>query len=313
MPNLDGVSATSQIRQFDGVTPIISMTSNTTANDIMTYFANGMNDILPKPFSRSSLLSMLEKHLQHLRFIKLGEGSAPPSMMEMNGHNNSNNSISSSHSDASHHQLGMNDGGMMMLNGVDSSLTGGGGAGRDGRRDMYGGRNDLKHEDTSDNLSYDLQSLSYEEMMDSMERATQDYTRSQGHPAARKHSIGGTRHATATSMPPSSSGYTTNTTAALSPPMNHHPQRDPYGGGHHSTSFSSNLDASYGHQQHSLQQQQQQQQHQQNMNMMSIKSESTFPGSDPLMTEDSLLDQSQQQYLSSALFGRKRSKIDANE
>ncbi|KAF9121791.1 kinase-regulated stress-responsive transcription factor skn7 [Mortierella sp. 14UC] len=72
MPKLDGVSATTQIRQFDAMTPIISMTSNTTANDIMTYFATGMNDILPKPFSKDSLLNMLEKHCQHLRYIKLG-------------------------------------------------------------------------------------------------------------------------------------------------------------------------------------------------------------------------------------------------
>jgi len=321
MPNLDGVSATSQIRQFDGVTPIISMTSNTTAHDIMTYFANGMNDILPKPFSRASLLNMLEKHLQHLRFIKLGEGTATPSVIEMNGgHNNNSISSSSSHSDASHHQLGMSDGGMMILNGVDSSL-GGGGTERDGGRDAYGGRNDLKqiNEDTSDISSYNLQSLSYEEMMDSMERVTQDYTRSHGHPASRKHSIGGnmnsnnTHHATASSMPPSSSGYTTNSTATLSSPMNHLPQSDPYGGGSHTTSFSSNLDASYGHQQHSQQQQQQQQQHQQDMNLLSIKSESTFPGSGSLLSEDSLLDQSQQQYLSSTLYGRKRSKIDSNE
>ncbi|KAG0367753.1 kinase-regulated stress-responsive transcription factor skn7 [Mortierella sp. AD032] len=72
MPKLDGVSATTQIRQFDAMTPIISMTSNTTANDIMTYFATGMNDILPKPFSKDSLLNMLEKHCQHLRYLKLG-------------------------------------------------------------------------------------------------------------------------------------------------------------------------------------------------------------------------------------------------
>ncbi|KAF9574958.1 kinase-regulated stress-responsive transcription factor skn7 [Lunasporangiospora selenospora] len=72
MPRLDGLSATTQIRQFDAMTPIISMTSNTTANDVMTYFANGMNDILPKPFSKASLLSMLEKHCQPLRYLKLG-------------------------------------------------------------------------------------------------------------------------------------------------------------------------------------------------------------------------------------------------
>ncbi|KAF9913428.1 kinase-regulated stress-responsive transcription factor skn7 [Lobosporangium transversale] len=71
MPKLDGVSATTQIRRFDAMTPIISMTSNITTNDILTYFANGMNDILPKPFSKVGLLNMLEKHCQHLRYIKL--------------------------------------------------------------------------------------------------------------------------------------------------------------------------------------------------------------------------------------------------
>lgn len=41
MPNLDGVSATSLIRQFDPSTPIISMTSNSSPNEIMTYFSHG--------------------------------------------------------------------------------------------------------------------------------------------------------------------------------------------------------------------------------------------------------------------------------
>lgn len=42
MPNLDGISATSLIRQFDLATPIISMTSNIHSNDIMHYFNSGM-------------------------------------------------------------------------------------------------------------------------------------------------------------------------------------------------------------------------------------------------------------------------------
>ncbi len=41
MPNLDGVSATSLIRQFDPLTPIISMTSNVHSGDVMTYFSHG--------------------------------------------------------------------------------------------------------------------------------------------------------------------------------------------------------------------------------------------------------------------------------
>jgi CheY-like chemotaxis protein len=41
MPKLDGVSATSLIRQFDARTPIISMTSNSKPNEIMEYFSSG--------------------------------------------------------------------------------------------------------------------------------------------------------------------------------------------------------------------------------------------------------------------------------
>ena len=60
MPKLDGVSATSMIRKFDTGTPIISMTSNSKPNEILTYYNHGMNDILPKPFTKEGLLSMLE-------------------------------------------------------------------------------------------------------------------------------------------------------------------------------------------------------------------------------------------------------------
>ena len=77
MPKLDGVTATSMIRQFDHMTPIISMTSNSRPNEIMTYYSHGklsraiqtgpsvdfslgMNDILPKPFTQDGLLEILE-------------------------------------------------------------------------------------------------------------------------------------------------------------------------------------------------------------------------------------------------------------
>lgn len=70
MPKLDGVAATSLIRKFDQGTPIISMTSNSKPNEIMTYYNHGMNDILPKPFTKEGLLDMLEKHLMHLKVIQ---------------------------------------------------------------------------------------------------------------------------------------------------------------------------------------------------------------------------------------------------
>ncbi|OAD07139.1 hypothetical protein MUCCIDRAFT_138505, partial [Mucor lusitanicus CBS 277.49] len=40
MPKMDGISATRSIRQYDALTPIISMTSNFTDNDIMQYIGS---------------------------------------------------------------------------------------------------------------------------------------------------------------------------------------------------------------------------------------------------------------------------------
>ncbi|KKK27259.1 stress response regulator/HFS transcription factor [Aspergillus rambellii] len=83
MPNLDGVSACHLIRQFDR-TPIIAMTSNIRSDDIQLYFQHGMDDVLPKPFTRKSLLDMLEKHLVHLKTMSQGmEAPQPPTAVTM--------------------------------------------------------------------------------------------------------------------------------------------------------------------------------------------------------------------------------------
>jgi osomolarity two-component system response regulator SKN7 len=77
MPNLDGVSACHIIRQFDR-TPIVAMTSNIRSDDIQMYFQHGMDDVLPKPFTRKSLLDMLEKHLIHLKKGPIGMDPPAP-------------------------------------------------------------------------------------------------------------------------------------------------------------------------------------------------------------------------------------------
>ncbi|PNS21688.1 Transcription factor prr1 [Sphaceloma murrayae] len=84
MPNLDGVSATHLIRQFDN-TPIIAMTSNIRSDDISMYFQHGMNDVLPKPFTKEGLLSMLEKHLGHLKKGAPGIEMGPPGNLPQSG------------------------------------------------------------------------------------------------------------------------------------------------------------------------------------------------------------------------------------
>ncbi|KAH0538525.1 hypothetical protein FGG08_004912 [Glutinoglossum americanum] len=77
MPNLDGVSACRTIRNYDS-TPIIAMTSNIRNDDINMYFHNGMNDVLPKPFTKEGLLNLLEKHLGHLKEQKTATQTKSP-------------------------------------------------------------------------------------------------------------------------------------------------------------------------------------------------------------------------------------------
>lgn len=76
MPNLDGATATSVIRNFDTKTPIIAMTGNIEDNDLVTYLQNGMSDILAKPFTKDDLYSILSKYL-------LGPESATPTSANM--------------------------------------------------------------------------------------------------------------------------------------------------------------------------------------------------------------------------------------
>jgi osomolarity two-component system, response regulator SKN7 len=56
----DGISATSLIRQFNRSTPIIAMTSASEPRDREIYLSSGMNDVLPKPVTKSGLLNMLQ-------------------------------------------------------------------------------------------------------------------------------------------------------------------------------------------------------------------------------------------------------------
>ena len=59
MPKLDGVSATSLIRQFDHMTPIISMTSNSKPNEIMTYYHSGACVVLLFPISSAPRVALV--------------------------------------------------------------------------------------------------------------------------------------------------------------------------------------------------------------------------------------------------------------
>lgn len=82
MPKMDGIVTTRNIRRYDSLTPIVSMTSNFTHNDIMEYIGIGMNDILPKPFSKNTLYDILEKHCAHLKIIQQQQSNTSSSSNE---------------------------------------------------------------------------------------------------------------------------------------------------------------------------------------------------------------------------------------
>ncbi|KAI7906030.1 uncharacterized protein BX663DRAFT_428245 [Cokeromyces recurvatus] len=76
MPEMDGIATTRNIRRYDSLTPIVSMTSNFSHDDILQYIGIGMNDILPKPFSKNTLYDILEKHCAHLKITNNQEEKA---------------------------------------------------------------------------------------------------------------------------------------------------------------------------------------------------------------------------------------------
>ncbi|PHH60349.1 hypothetical protein CDD81_1834 [Ophiocordyceps australis] len=66
MPQLDGVSATTYIRQHCPSTPIIAMTSNIRPDEVNGYFEHGMNGVLAKPFTKEGMLKSVKTQLSHL-------------------------------------------------------------------------------------------------------------------------------------------------------------------------------------------------------------------------------------------------------
>jgi osomolarity two-component system sensor histidine kinase TcsA len=61
MPVMDGLEATSRIRDVDIDVPIVALTANALKGDSETYLARGMNDYVAKPVHRDQLVCMLWK------------------------------------------------------------------------------------------------------------------------------------------------------------------------------------------------------------------------------------------------------------
>ncbi len=68
MPEMDGITATKQIRLLPdaqkAAIPIIALTANALKGDSDTYLEAGMNDYLSKPFTEESLFNVIKKNLE---------------------------------------------------------------------------------------------------------------------------------------------------------------------------------------------------------------------------------------------------------
>ena len=63
MPVMDGLTATTKIREFDNITPIIALTANAQDSDREACMKVGMNDFISKPFRPDALYSAIKNQM----------------------------------------------------------------------------------------------------------------------------------------------------------------------------------------------------------------------------------------------------------
>lgn len=61
MPELDGLAAAKQIREFDNSTYMVALTANATISDRDDCFSVGMNDFITKPVSLETLQKVISR------------------------------------------------------------------------------------------------------------------------------------------------------------------------------------------------------------------------------------------------------------
>ena len=64
MPEMDGVTASIELRNKQFNKPIIAFTANVMKGDVEHYLANGMNNFIPKPVDMNLLYQTISKSLQ---------------------------------------------------------------------------------------------------------------------------------------------------------------------------------------------------------------------------------------------------------
>ncbi len=66
MPGISGVEATNRIRKFDMRTPVIALTAVTLADHMDEFYANGITDVIPKPYKTEEFFLKLQKGFRGL-------------------------------------------------------------------------------------------------------------------------------------------------------------------------------------------------------------------------------------------------------
>lgn len=64
MPVMDGIAATKELRRLRHTFPIVAATASFTDSDRAMCLAAGMDDILPKPFTKPAVLAAVLRNLR---------------------------------------------------------------------------------------------------------------------------------------------------------------------------------------------------------------------------------------------------------
>jgi CheY-like chemotaxis protein len=61
LPDINGIEVTKQIRSQGITTPIVATTAYSFDDELQSYIASGMNDVLLKPFRQEQILNLIQK------------------------------------------------------------------------------------------------------------------------------------------------------------------------------------------------------------------------------------------------------------
>ncbi len=67
LPDLNGIEVTKQLRSKGVTSPIVATTAYSFEDELDTFIASGMNDVLLKPFRQEQILTLIKKWTRHYK------------------------------------------------------------------------------------------------------------------------------------------------------------------------------------------------------------------------------------------------------